>query len=166
MKKLLAIILLLTCVLLSGCANPPVAQYIAVFDTTDGATFGTLHGNHQIFQTTTELSDYLANYGELYTLIENHKGEPALFATVIQKYDQQYFQDNALVLVALTEGSGSISHEVTAYKVTDNAIVINIKRYSPETLTDDMAYWHILVEIEKGDYSNKKIELNIKNINL
>ena len=68
------------------------------------------------------------------------------FKAVSEKYDEGYFNEKALVLVLLEESSGSVRHEVNG--VSDDG-VISITRSVPEMGTDDMAQWHIFIEIPK-----------------
>jgi len=81
----------------------------------------------------------------------SHNGEMS-FKEVMAKYDVAFFQENLLVIVLLEEGSGSIRHKVTSVETGDEGIAINIKRKLPSGAgTDDMAYWHVLVELKKSD---------------
>jgi len=79
------------------------------------------------------------------------------FADAIAKYADAYFNDHLLVLVVLVEPSGSHRHIVTS--VDNNAI--NIKRITAGVRTDDMAAWHIIVEISRADCFNHEFVLNI-----
>lgn len=65
-----------------------------------------------------------------------------------EKYDDEWFKENDLLLVVLSEGSGSNRHEVTS--VTRDSISgtkVSIKRIVPESGTCDMAEWTIFIEI-------------------
>jgi hypothetical protein len=61
-----------------------------------------------------------------------------------EKYSDDFFADNFLVIVLLQEGSGSIRHEVE--KVDEDGNIV-IKRLLPEVGTTDMAAWTIIVEL-------------------
>ncbi len=74
------------------------------------------------------------------------------FDLALKKYDEAFFENNALVFVVLEEGSGSISHNVETVKIDDDGkLHINILSISPEVGTCDMAYWHIMVAVPKQD---------------
>ena len=74
------------------------------------------------------------------------------FDAACKKYDDKFFEDNALIFVVLEEGSGSISHNVESVKIDDSGeLHINILSISPESGTCDMAYWHIMVAVPKQD---------------
>ena len=54
-------------------------------------------------------------------------------------------------MMVLEEGSGSIRHEVkSVIKNPDGSFAVDIKRDVPEIGTDDMAEWHIFLEIDCG----------------
>ncbi|MDR2577312.1 MAG: hypothetical protein LBC70_00675 [Chitinispirillales bacterium] len=65
------------------------------------------------------------------------------FLNAIKGYTDDYFADNYLVIVGLTEGSGSIRHEVE--KICKNGEIV-INRLIPEIGTADMASWSIIIE--------------------
>ena len=72
------------------------------------------------------------------------------FLDACDKYDAKFFENNALVFVVLEEGSGSTSHNVSTVKVDANGIMyINILSIDPDIGTCDMAYWHIMTEVQK-----------------
>jgi hypothetical protein len=55
-----------------------------------------------------------------------------------------------LIFVLLEEGSGSVRHEVRSIELTeDQKISISIDRNVPEVGTDDMAQWHIILELSR-----------------
>lgn len=104
---------------------------------------------------------------ELKTYCENISTEE--FLEACDKYSENYFENQVLVLVVLQEGSGSISHNVKALTtkgiVTGNEMTaklsIEIESLIPEAGTCDMAQWHIIIEPKAMVYveSNEDIEL-------
>jgi len=70
------------------------------------------------------------------------------FLIAIERYDDNYFADNFLVIVGLTEGSGSIRHRVD--RIDENGD-IHISRWLPGGVgTADIASWSILIELENS----------------
>lgn len=69
-----------------------------------------------------------------------------LYAYDKAEYDERFFEENMLIMVIVSEGSGSNRHELIG--IGDND-VIYIKRILPEVGTCDMAEWHIIIEIPK-----------------
>ena len=73
------------------------------------------------------------------------------------KYDNAYFERQNLVLIVLQEGSGSIRHEITdvrRHRIENGALDgwdITIDRKVPEAGTEDMAQWHLFLEVQMGD---------------
>jgi hypothetical protein len=73
-----------------------------------------------------------------------------IFKDSIEKYTDGFFTDKYLVIVLLEETSGSIRHEVE--KVDEHGNIF-INRFVPGNemyITDDMAEWHIVIEINKS----------------
>lgn len=79
------------------------------------------------------------------------------FLDACDKYDDAYFERQNLVLIVLQEGSGSIRHEITdvrRHRLEDGASdgwAITIDSKAPEVVTDDMAQWHLFLEVQMGD---------------
>ena len=76
------------------------------------------------------------------------------FTEAVKDYDEAFFRDYDLIFVVLEEGSGSIRHEVTAVKALRQndgrqSLQTEITRLIPEVGTDDMAEWHVILEIPK-----------------
>ncbi len=103
-----------------------------------------------------ELEQYVEENRDSYDLSHRetvYADSTAGFADAIEAYDEPWFETHQLLLVLLEEGSGSIRHEVTA--VTAGAEpAVDIDRLVPECCTDDMAEWHILIELEKGTFDS------------
>ena len=79
------------------------------------------------------------------------------FLDACDKYDNAYFKRQNLVLIVLQEGSGSIRHEITdvrRHRIENGALDgwdITIDRKVPEAGTEDMAQWHLFLEVQMGD---------------
>ncbi len=95
---------------------------------------------------------YEANKDQFYL---ERREDPASDSTIgfldaCDKYDAAFFEDHALVLVILEEGSGSTRHNIEYVKVDLNGLMyISVLSVDPETGTCDMAYWHIMTEVPK-----------------
>jgi len=70
------------------------------------------------------------------------------FAPVIEKYTDDYFINNFLVIVPKLENSGSIRHKVGKVEGNGN---IYIERIVPEITEDDMANWYIVIPQKNED---------------
>lgn len=68
------------------------------------------------------------------------------------KYNREFFEENTLVFVRIMEGSGSISHTFKGIDADNNII---IERRIPEVGTDDMAYYHVAIEIPQDMAGNE-----------
>lgn len=83
------------------------------------------------------------------------------FLDEADKYGEDFFEENCLILVVTENASGSIRHSVEEVAVTEQRTVITLKENSPEILTDDMANWHLFISIAKKDIQIGKIEIVI-----
>ena len=96
------------------------------------------------------LDFYYKNFDGIYYLghRENVYSDSTIgFADAIEKYSSDFFDSHDLYFAVLEEGSGSVRHNVAG--VLDGTSV-SIKSISPEICTDDMAEWHIIIEVDKG----------------
>jgi hypothetical protein len=60
------------------------------------------------------------------------------FASILGQYDDGFFADNTLVLIYVTDYSGSITHDIGSISVdSDGTMEIGIRRFVPEAFTDD-----------------------------
>ena len=68
------------------------------------------------------------------------------------------------IMIVLAEGSGSNRHEVkSVIKNSDGSFAVDIERKVPGTGTEDMAGWHIILEIECGKINPlTKVDVTVK----
>ena len=139
------------------------ARYIR----TDGYHDNVKYPKVTVIKSKDELDEYYNANKDLYFLdhVDKVYSDTTIgFIDACEKYDNEYFEDNILILVLLEEGSGSIRHEVKSVKTSGSNVEIDIEVNIPEECTDDMAEWHIMIEadkdsgIEKGD--NIKVNLS------
>jgi len=74
----------------------------------------------------------------------------------LNAYTEDYFNDKVLVIVTIQESSGSTTNKVGSIFKADNltSLDIMVDRKVAEIGTDDMATWHLLVEIDKSTFGN------------
>ena len=125
------------------------AQYIR----TNGYQYWTDAPTVSIISSLQELNDYYNTWHEVYDLERKEKvySDTTIgFLDACDKYDAEFFEENYLIFVVLEEGSGSIRHKVASVEQTaDKKLSIGIDRKVPEVGTDDMAQWHIIVELSR-----------------
>lgn len=104
-----------------------------------------------------ELDAYITSASSEYDLGGDSLSEGSTnFITHAKKYDRAFFETHDLIFVVLEEPSGSIRHTVTKVRAEMSMldrvqyfIQPYIERQVPEVGTDDMAEWHIIIEISK-----------------
>ncbi len=83
------------------------------------------------------------------------------FLDACDKYDEEYFEDQILLMVLLEEGSGSIRHKVERVATNEEGIVVDITTIIPEVGTCDMAEWHIFIEPEAGVFAEDADDITV-----
>lgn len=126
------------------------ARYIR---TNGGYEAGVLYPCVMLIHSLQELEAYYSKWHEDFDLEHKEAVYPDTtigFLDACDSYDGAFFEENYLVFVLLEEGSGSIRHEVRSVSLTsDDQIGISIDRKVPEVGTDDMAQWHIILELSR-----------------
>jgi len=123
------------------------AQYIR----TDGYNDEVKYPVVTVVNSRAELDSYIEENKDMYYFerreLPDNESTPG-FLNACDAYDDAFFENGTLVLVLLEESSGSIRHEVTNTAFSGGEWHISIARDVPEIGTDDMAQWHILIELE------------------
>lgn len=115
-----------------------------------------------LINTTEELEEYYKQNRDTYDLERKEKvySDTTIgFLDAVDKYDDIYFKDNILVFILLEEGSGSVGHDISGVKLNEKAVEIGIERIVPEVGTDDMAQWHVMVELKRDTYNDSEIKV-------
>ena len=118
------------------------------------------HGKTYIIESKQELEEYIKTNMDVHGLQHKEKvyeDTTIGFVDAVEEYDEEYFKEKTLVIVLLTESSGSIRHKVTKASVKDGVMEINITKKTPEIGTCDMAGWHVLVETEKVEIEEIRV---------
>ena len=111
---------------------------------------------HTVISSRAELEAYYESHKDIYDLERRetvYSDSTIGFLDACDKYDDAYFERQNLVLIVLQEGSGSIRHEITDVRrnMENGGWDITIDRKVPEVVTDDMAQWHLFLEVQMYD---------------
>lgn len=129
---------------------PFEAEYIRTGTPGKGTTGTTV----TVMNSLPELQLYIRENKEALSLTEE-------FLNKVQEYDDEFFVENSLILLFVTEGSGSVSHRIESVKKTgDERLKVSLVREVPEVGTCDMAYHHIITEVKKEDLGERDILLD------
>lgn len=110
----------------------------------------------------TELNEYYNARKDCYDLERREQvasDSTIGFLDAIDPYDDAYFTDHVLVFVLVREGSGSIRHAVKNIKENGGLVEVTIERIVPKEGTDDMAEWHIMVELKRGTFAETDLKV-------
>lgn len=95
---------------------------------------------------------------EPYALFETKEGYDRFYNEISQtfsfyeSYDEEFFENNHLIIVYLSEGSGSVRHKTESVTLVDGwKLQIAISRIRPEIGTMDMAGWFAIYEIPRNE---------------
>ncbi len=156
---------------IAGAPEPEAYAFDAQYIRTDGYSAERVYPYHTVISSRAELEAYYEAYKDIYNLErrENVYADSTIgFLDACDKYDDAYFERQNLVLIVLQEGSGSVRHEITdvrrhrAENGASDGWDITIKSKAPEVVTDDMAQWHLFLEIQMGDVikATDKVRIN------
>lgn len=115
--------------------------------------------NYQIIKSASQLNDYITTEVQNIGLpgYELFKGE------VINKYNNEYFENSFIVIFMKAAGSGSFGFRVNDVNISSDSLFINYEIIVPSgkdvTVTDDMAYWYSFVELSNEYASIKNVHL-------
>jgi hypothetical protein len=128
-----------------------------------------------VLRSKSELEDYYsANKNsfnlERRTIKENYVNQTIGFLDAVDKYDEEFFKENTLLLVVFEEPSGSITHRVDNVKINAyGKFCIEISSDVPFMCDDAIEHWHIIIEVSKesapNDYDDILIYKDNKLIN-
>jgi len=89
------------------------------------------------------------------------------FLDACDKYDEAYFEKRNLLLIVLTEPSGSIRHRIADVRRKSGSSdwIVSIETIAPEIGTDDMAAWHLFLEVQMGKVISAEdiVHINLDN---
>ncbi len=161
MKRTVAVLLIfLALFLLCSCSIKPEdnekkvefdAQYIRTGAYAEINSYPIL----AVLRSQEELNAYYnANKNRFYlerrVIKEGYINETVGFLDAIDKYDEEFFKNEALVIIALEEVSGSITHEISnVWLNADGKFCVEIDSNIPYMCDDAMQHWHIIIEIPK-----------------
>ena len=140
----------------AGASEPEAYAFDAQYIRTDGYSDDRSYPYHIVISSRAELEAYYKAYKDTYNLERREKvysDSTIGFLDACDKYDDAYFERQNLMLIVLQEGSGSIRHEITDVRrnIENGGWNITIDVKAPEVVTDDMAQWHLFLEVQMGD---------------
>ena len=80
------------------------------------------------------------------------------FTEGLAALDEAFFAEQSLLILYREESSGSNRHRVDQVIVEDGTVTVTLTTLEPEIFTCDMAYWAILIPIDKGS-ANLPVEI-------
>ncbi len=120
-----------------------------------------------IIESSDELKKYIAETDNKFDLSRKTKvyADTTIgFLDAVDKYDDEYFEENSLIIAVTGQPSGSIRYKGASLicspggKLCDTLI---LTEFHPHEGTDDYAHWHIIVEAEKDTYADEiKLKIN------
>jgi len=100
-----------------------------------------------IIRSVDELSDF---YEDLKLLNDNELDDDLAWRFTDGNYNDDFFANNFLVMITVSETSGSNRHALSSISEDNNELTINIDREVPDIGTADMAGWLIIIELSNN----------------
>jgi hypothetical protein len=101
---------------------------------------------HEVVSSKNEVEQYYQKHKRIIMDGNGNAMPDQKFLDAIAKYTDNYFANNFLLIVGITEGSGSIRHKV---EIDENGNII-INRLLPKIGTADMAAWSLIMELNNS----------------
>lgn len=138
----------------AAAGDPQSWVYQKQYIRTDGGNEDTEYPFYEIIRSREELNRYYEEHKDIYNLERRetvYADSSIGFLDACDRYDDAFFAQRDLIILVLEEGSGSVRHEIQGVRpYYDNSWQLIGRRIVPEVCTDDMAQWHILIEIDKN----------------
>ncbi len=134
--------------------DPEVMLYGYQVVRTDGNLMSEKNAGTQVIRSKEELERYYQSNRETFDLERKVEADASHgtmgFLDACDRYDAAFFESRDLILLVLEEPSGSIQHQVQSIRPYGDGWLLAVRTIVPEQCTDDMAQWHILIEVEKN----------------
>lgn len=117
--------------------------------------YDTKEQNIRLIKTYDEYVEYL-NEPEIIELFSRNK-----LQNNCKKYNYSFFEENDLIIILLSAGSGSLRFEVREVNITDSELEVRIKHNNPQLGTCDMASWLMFVEVDNVSENVTKLSYSI-----
>ena len=101
--------------------------------------------------TLAELEQFKATFETILDLDQGYDTALSFNAAMSKaQWDREiFYEKNSLLIIYIPASSGSFRHAIQEVKTTDTSICIHVKQTNnPDVITDDMAGWFLLVEVE------------------
>lgn len=100
------------------------------------------------FGTKKDLDNFKECFGEILSMNQGYNEVPS-FNDATEKYDEDFFEENSLLLVYVTASSGSYRFGAKEIYCNGESLYVNIVRTNnPEICTDDMAGWFVTLVVK------------------
>jgi len=110
-----------------------------------------------------DLDMYTTGYDSGAEIPQNDSERKIMFDVVFgnEKYNEAYFADHFLLFIYITEPSGSNRERVDSVVVENGALTVGITRLQAHYGTCDMAYWTIIMELDK-EWEKLDVRIDVK----
>ena len=115
----------------------------------NGCLYGRLGSNGDESYPCAKTVTTLAEWQSLYLGYDAGSISDSGFTEGLAALDEAFFAEQSLLILYLEEGSGSDRHRVDQVIVEDGTVTVTLTTLQPEIGTCDMAYWAILIPMDK-----------------
>jgi hypothetical protein len=114
-----------------------------------------------VFRDRADLEMYYNNNKEKFyfgrALYEYDGQKEKSFIEIIKKYDDDYFDENQIICIMMSDGTSCVRHTVENIMKEGNTVHIMSTSHFPgkdKMILADSSEWHILLEVSKADTGN------------
>ena len=115
----------------------------------NGCLYGRLGSNGDGSYPYTKAVNTLAEWESLYLGCSAGSVSNGGFTEGLAALDEAFFAEQSLLILYVEEGSGSYRHRVDQVIAEDGTVTVTLTTLQPEIGTCDMAYWAILIPMDK-----------------
>lgn len=97
-------------------------------------------------------SDFDARIIRSYSeLTEFYNSDKEFGSSYVADYNDDFFEENAIVLICLTRPSGSFRDRINKLTRENGKLVVDYTTLKTFSSTADIKYWRILIQVKKSD---------------
>lgn len=153
--------------LLAGCNSPKPADTPANTPTTPTTAAGEVNVPFTLGICENGYTEDYFTKPDAEVYIARTRDEFQVLCPDMEQYDDAFFEGHALVCLLQKHNSGSIRDEVTALTRHGDRLVLAYNTLIPGVQTMDLAYWYILLEVDKSAVEGvTTVSLNQTTVNL
>ncbi len=109
-----------------------------------------------VFESRDELDKYLLKF--------NDNDNTKTMIKDLERFDEEYFKENILVLVNASSTSSDVDYNITSVNLENEVLTICLTSKGPTRVSHDMTFWNIFIEYKKVELKETVVIKDGRNI--